>query len=408
MRSLRLDQDTCPGLHNKLRRLYHALPLNTIFLPNLLSLMVITLEGLKAKYIRWLLSPRLRDIFIGHSAAAGGSILHLLPDVCPDIRDLVSWHWPSPAHDLVGKLNRLRVFNICLPGQILPSITRTQVETSKSITSLYLRNPIYLGSWTFDPAASFSLLRSLIIDDIMDVLPVARFLSQFSSKSVGFLQVLFDPRVVDVPRSVINEIISVIGEFRSLSYLTLGHHTGRLYEHSDTRPGLNIDPLLRLHSLKAMDLCIEGLECVLNDEGIAKFTKAWPLLQRFTFSQSESFRMKPVGLTLGCLASFALHCPLLMSLDLELDATLVPEQASPARIEGRIDLCFDGSLISRTSWAKAATYISGVYPHAQIKMENWWDKLRADEMELWERVVELVPVISLARAEERVRVLKQA
>ena len=407
--------------HGKLCRLHDAVPPNTTFLPNLRILEVYELgryfnapgvyEQKLANVARMLLSPRLIDVYIGPEVAAAECILHRLPDVCPELRHLQSFDWPPLAYGLIGNLPRLQSFHF--EDDILPPITRMQLENSTTLTSLGLL-PICLepGPWTFDPTVAFSALTSLTIEDISGdtvVEHVASFLRLLSIKPIQTLDLKFDLtlsyRVLDV--SSLNEIISVVGTFRSLSNLALRSWSiGDPRELSDNQQEVNLSPLLRLHGLKSARLQVAGLERSLNDESIAKLTKAWPRLQRFCFSQGRRSRMKPVGL--GCLALFALHCPLLTSLDLELDATLAPEQVPPAaRTEERISLNLDGSLISRTSWAEVAAYISRVYPRAQVKMDDRRHKLHKDQVELWGRVIELVPVISQARVEERMRVLKQ-
>ncbi|KAI0712348.1 hypothetical protein C8Q76DRAFT_676870 [Earliella scabrosa] len=178
---------------------------------------------------------------------------------------------------------------------------------------------------------------------------------------------------------------------------------------------IHFSPLLDFNLLESFDLRLPCLHDI-DDSLFASLAKAWPHLRTFVLGDQPYCIHDTPRTTLKALIPFALHCPRLEALGLQLDATAAqstghvpPEyydelRALPHGSPSRVELLHVSS--SPVAHAEeVALFFSTVFPELRIVWASRSDKTREGQKrrKAWQRVDKLVRMMHSVRVDERKR-----
>ncbi|KAJ7133092.1 hypothetical protein C8R44DRAFT_549147, partial [Mycena epipterygia] len=134
----------------------------------------------------------------------------------------------------------------------------------------------------------------------------------------------------------------------------------------------------------------------LDDGAVLELARAWPRLESLHL---KSHVEQPRNPTLGCLQSFAEHCPSLRLLGITLDARQVPapDHSSATRIIQRslAILNVDSSPIAAP--ISVGRYLSGLFPCLRTVRANNDEEY---DSEVWLEVESMLPELNAIRQDE--------
>ncbi|KAK6981321.1 hypothetical protein R3P38DRAFT_2578602, partial [Favolaschia claudopus] len=175
----------------------------------------------------------------------------------------------------------------------------------------------------------------------------------------------------------------------NLSVLNWGEHQFR------TLSALALKPLLELSNLSWMELYYPGL-CPLDDAFVESMARAWPGIQKLHIECQYDITAT-TSPTMQSLVSLSQHCPLLVYLRLDVDATKIPFARLPAQrraLHRQLSL-WEVRLAPIESAHKIATFLSAIFPRLQMVCSS--SPCRKE----WDEVNRLISAFAEIRADER-------
>ncbi|KAK7016025.1 hypothetical protein R3P38DRAFT_2543000, partial [Favolaschia claudopus] len=175
----------------------------------------------------------------------------------------------------------------------------------------------------------------------------------------------------------------------NLSVLNWGEHQFR------TLSALALKPLLALSNLSQMELYYPGL-CPLDDAFVESMARAWPGIQKLHIECQYDITAT-TSPTMQSLVSLSQHCPLLVYLRLNVDATKIPSARLPAqrRALHRKFSSWEVRLAPIESAHKIATFLSAIFPRLQMVCYS------SPSRKEWDEVNRLISAFAEIRADER-------
>ncbi|KAK6984448.1 hypothetical protein R3P38DRAFT_2575817 [Favolaschia claudopus] len=171
--------------------------------------------------------------------------------------------------------------------------------------------------------------------------------------------------------------------------LSWGEHQVR------TLSALALKPLLELSNLSWMELYYPGL-CPLDDAFVESMARAWPGIQKLHIECQYDITAT-TSPTMQSLVSLSQHCPLLVYLRLDVDATKIPSARLTAqrRALHRKFSLWEVRLAPIESAHKIATFLSAIFPRLQMVCYS------SPSRKEWDEVSRLISAFAEIRADER-------
>ncbi|KAJ7479430.1 hypothetical protein B0H11DRAFT_1275912 [Mycena galericulata] len=411
-----------PALYEILRM---CLPAGLLF-PNVQSVEWNSSHPTSFSHFRLFVGPRLTALSLGESQSIGHlSCLPVLAAECPLLRHLsitcsrnLSGRCQSVSF-LVNALNHLRTLYVpCLDGAALKHLARLP-----HFNTLVLSDQSLLGpSLTVQAQSEQS---SEALDDldmtVTDLGAVSDVLVPLGHPTLSSLAIQFP---INTLASVITgcyEVVAAGCDEGSLSSLFIRFERPSSDDTPDSSdivldpiPGRKLSPLFVFGGLTAVDLSGPG-GFDLDDAGAANMARAWPRIESLTLRASPSMHV-PSRVTLRALLSFAQFCPDLSSLQLQLDATVVPKWAAQKSEEKRPrqrSLAILKVMDSPVAFPfPVATFLSSLFPRLQCLITGYQGR-QADYNpppepahvvgwhQKWKTAEAALPALRVARTEER-------
>ncbi|KAJ7284598.1 hypothetical protein C8J57DRAFT_1119522 [Mycena rebaudengoi] len=240
-----------------------------------------------------------------------------------------------------------------------------------------------------------------------------RFMNQPASPT-NLTELYIDSRLVETPAAV-HDLLSVLADncqlLQSLGIVTfISEIVPEELPTEDCISFATLRPLQRFPNLTVFEL-IHQYPMDLKLAEVEQLARAWPSLRKLILN-NEPVVSSRCPLTLTALLPFAQHCPELEQLGLFLDASAADLPAAPARPFARLQrLSMGVSLIAEPG--PVALFLSKLCPldtHVEYGV-TWETNLLLDALceaiaercKRWEKVAELLPLLTRLRIEERAR-----
>ncbi|KAJ7168981.1 hypothetical protein C8R46DRAFT_950452 [Mycena filopes] len=415
------DWDNCPL--EALEALQLCFPERIVF-PNLRRLDWVSMQLETLPYVRMFLGPRLRLIKLSTcESIAHLSLLPILAAQCPLLAHVhvnVDEHLFNLRHgisSLVTGLNDLRTL-------VAPNVDRTALEHLAQLPNLDSLELVAQGA--IPPSSAprhddpgFTALEYVDIS-VTDHTAAREILALMSSTPIKDLTITF-PHLT--PGRAIAECFALTAKHCSHSSLTtISMGVGISFVRGDTPTtaqvaahvvrGPQLLPLLVFRNLTRIELAT-AVGFALDDTLAAEMAEAWPSAREICLYAS-GFAHIASEVTLAGLLPFAAHCPVLETLYLPLDASVVPKYPPPEGVERCLHrrlttLGVAGAPISRQ--LDVAGFLSSVFPKLVSILTDVEDTTLAadDPVQVagserrmrWREVVKVLPLLRKVRAEER-------
>ncbi|KAF8217567.1 hypothetical protein K438DRAFT_1924998 [Mycena galopus ATCC 62051] len=335
------------------------------------------------------------------------SLLSILAASCPRLTHVsvafeTRSEFESASSLFVCGLHHLQSLSFRQPTiAALQHIAQLPTLTSLKVTKI----PIGFGLTSNKDTPIFPRLRRLVIGQI-DVERAAKFLSFFSHSPLVSLQIDLPTFVPSAATNSLFQTVQTACSHGSLdSFVLRNFDNPTVYQESHIIRGRSIETLTCFANITTLSIRSPvGFD--LDDATVARLAAAWPHLRSLTLETSLD-NVHPQT-TLDSLHALARHCPQLVSVTIELNATSVPSLNGPLRlVHTRLYvLGVGGSPIS--SPAPVARYLSSLFPALEyiftIREEENNDDLEANAAvalhRIWKQVEEQIPEFVAARREE--------
>ncbi|KAJ7743368.1 hypothetical protein B0H16DRAFT_1422944 [Mycena metata] len=400
-----------------------SLPVTTLF-PRLRTLKWATEEPALFPYIRMFLSPTLKSIDLHFpSDSSRLSVLSYLSSKVPSLA-IVNIHRPpqhSPEFDQqlaeeatifllavrniqeftvpavlpaayerlasLSSLKRLTIEN--LDGCPPPDVITSDLPSFRSLTHLHVEG------------STIQLVKNLL--QWCERTPLESFYSRSNAPATG--AVVYDLLVTLSDGCIHHRLTLIDIQLGGLNAIVAIGPNATAYE---ILPA-TLRPLLMFPNLSSFTIS-SPFSVSLDNDFIDAMSIAWPKIETISFRGSTT-TSRPI---LSALSTFALRCPHLRYLELEFDASTVPQgphpptQAPHVRQTRLVALDVGDSPIE--SPTRVAHFLSATFPDLQDITANRTQDLTEEEEELdqtghsayhkWREVEKLVPLLAAARSEE--------
>ncbi|KAJ7742327.1 hypothetical protein B0H16DRAFT_1025062 [Mycena metata] len=401
-----------PGLFEILRL---SLPTQYLF-PNLRGLRWIFNQIPALPLVPLVLAPGIKVIAIGtFKSIPHLIILAALSARCPYLTTVKLLQPDSPERDqlqavsfFVRRLTHIQALEVANLDQagfehlVRAPHLHTLIVKSPSITPAFLLPN--------DPVQNFASLRYLVLKftPLQSVLAFIRALSR-SSPILSFSPLTSLTVDVSPPPDASSLMQIYVALKINLPRATLT--TLRITSHSlPNRPTFQVEPpAITIATVRYLfhfsNLTRVGLRpptgVDLTDDDVLAMTEAWPNLEHLSLRSRSNAH--PLRTTLLSLFHFAQRCPQLETLEMSLDASIVPE------VGNRYTRVLQHSLIQWevadspiTSALSVARFLSGLFPELFEIYTKMQDVEAAGEhVAQWAEVVEMLPICHEMRGEER-------
>ncbi|KDR71523.1 hypothetical protein GALMADRAFT_281781 [Galerina marginata CBS 339.88] len=273
---------------------------------------------------------------------------------------------------------------------------------------------------TFNPSLSEGSFPALWDHSMAVTFDDASRFFNLSFTPTNITMLYIDSYEIETPTALHN-LLSVIAEncqlLKFLALLSLRDASLTTLAENPYDTGLmvtmdHLKPVLKLANLTALEFT-QQYPLVLNPADIELLASSWPAIETLSLN-SEPVHLSQSNLTLDALTPFARHCRKLHHLGLFIDATSIPQPpiASIVPFQSLKRLSMGVSIIEGPD--AVALYLSKIVP-LNVKLDcgiTWEESDEADDgisntifqrCASWERVAELLPVLTELRKEERER-----
>ncbi|KAJ7153352.1 hypothetical protein C8R46DRAFT_1357223 [Mycena filopes] len=414
------DWDSCP--QEALEALQLCFPERNVF-PNLRSLQWVSTQSETLPFVRMFIGPRLRSLKLSTcESIAHLSLLPALAAQCPLLTDVhvgVDEHLFNLRHgisSLVANLNDLRTLRA-------PNVDRAALEHIAQLPNFKSLELVAQGAIppSSAPPPNEPGFSTVVYVEIWvtDHTAVREILALMSNAPIRDLTIAFPPLT---PGRAIAQCFALMAKHCSHTSLTAFSMGGCIITNgvaptaaqvaTHVVRGPDLLPLLAFRNLTQIDIATP-VGFALDDALAADMAQAWPAATDIYLSAS-GFAHIASEVTLAGLLPFAAHCPVLVSLYLPLDASVVPKYPPPEGMQRCLQrrlttLGVAGAPISRQ--LDVAGFLSSVFPKLVSINTNAEDAtLAADDpvritgaerRARWREVAKVLPLLRKVRAEER-------
>ncbi|KII88738.1 hypothetical protein PLICRDRAFT_54566 [Plicaturopsis crispa FD-325 SS-3] len=379
--------------------------------------------------------------------------------VAPSLKSLTTWRMSSHADveilvDIVDKYPSINALCfICtrnaeerIGGDLSRAICRWRHLVSVNASALDRHALVHV--------ASLPTLRRLVVSDISvdEVKAASKLMPEDSFQALSTLKIVGvdlsqDPvlglvatyhpplrhvslqidRPLNFTRNEWGDVISAIHQVCSPTSLAELHVTDKILSLEITRVhdyGLDfatLKPLLSFSRLHTLELDPAGGFDLGNDD-LASMARAWPMLTKLSLSAAFGAAgwKVPSRITLAGLLPLLQNCPHLETLDIVIDARILPPSETRLDVghHGSVRSLFLGNSFINTP-TRVALLMADLFPNVQGAIMAWWDmymeywledemlyRSASDYAGLWAEVSRLMPGFVARRRRERKRLSK--
>ncbi|KIP07557.1 hypothetical protein PHLGIDRAFT_414715 [Phlebiopsis gigantea 11061_1 CR5-6] len=404
----RLRWTTFAGATNVFKVIRMSLSASLV-LPNLEIIEIASVKSGEEAYLPMFLGPSLRQVRVLYTLDSDMicAILAHIQHSSPHLRSLELSSCPLTGLLILPQFRKLEHFQLTdyttassAPGAS-PLVTIPPFSNSSALKSLKIPIPQWFTASPLD-LSSLPSLTHLHLRSAIDSQSLNNLLNvNITALTCLDLQLDFDFPSEDP--DFLNQVLRVISQHQNLEFLLVYIEENDL--HRPIPATLELENLFPLHNLRHLEVHL--LEPNLRLDLFPQLSRAWPHLEHF--SVQTSYISETLSPPLEALALCATHLPNLKYLELELDATIIPEPTL-IRSMNKIVIQLGFSPIAEGTWAQAAAYISSVYPHANLvhDFESDDDSDNSDDEAArhWSNVQDLLPTLASVRETER-RILEE-
>lgn len=368
---------------------------------NLRSLILCNVSAKALPYVQVIFSPSITHIRVTRCEKdVRGALLALLASHCPNLHQVDISGLPREASTLLchfKQLQNVMVSTFHMDSCELSAAALDHLARLPTLRAISMSLPGRAQADILAKSEVFPALTTLELCGITDDACLSRFLTDSVPENLRRLVLRF-PHGHSHSSTSMSNILDTISKFSSLQELQL---SGVEFDGADNN---SLQHLLRLRSLESLRFGIGAGNLSVTNQQIPTFGQAWPKLTELSIESGGEVEDGSPQLTLEALGLFALHCPMLRRLTIDLDATVPPAPDAPySRSLEPITLSLEDSVINERCWPDVAAYITGVYPNASVSDWRLSDDEDMGDERYWADVARMVPVLAKARRDELAR-----